>query len=75
MNHNVKNHRILSIVAIFSSLIFGLVALNYSWQVDKALKDGDIETAKKHSKTAATWAWIGLGIGITYIVLSFAARQ
>ena len=75
MNQNIKNHRVLAIVSIFASLILGLVALNYSWQVDKALRDGDFERARKHSKTAFIWAVVSLSLGGLYIVASLISRS
>jgi uncharacterized protein YqhQ len=66
---SIRNYRVLSITSIFFSILIGLVALNYSWQADKAAEDGDLDRAKKFSGRARTWAIVGIVVGFIFIIV------
>jgi len=63
-------HWPLSIIALLFSLIPGCVALYFSGQVGERLGRGDLEGAKRASKNAATWATVGIAIGVVLILFA-----
>ncbi|MEI7904713.1 MAG: CD225/dispanin family protein [Candidatus Firestonebacteria bacterium] len=52
----------------FLSLPFGIVALVFSADVKKKLSLGNLEGAKKSSKTALMWIWIAFGAALLGIL-------
>ena len=61
----IKSYKIAAIlVVVLCSLPLGIAALIYSNNVEKSLKLGDIEAAKKASKTARLLVIIGVAIGL-----------
>ena len=62
----------LSIIAVLFSLVPGCVALYFSGQVGERLGRGDLEGAKRASKYAATWATVGIAIGVVVILVALS---
>lgn len=69
----IPNHfamkMVFSIIEIFISFIFGILALVFTVQQDTAYKNGDWERFKKKKTLSTVMLWIGLVAGITTIVL------
>ncbi len=59
-----NTHLVLSIVAIFFSIIFGAFGIYFSTQVTSRWDAGDAAGAKKASNTALTLDIIGIVVGI-----------
>ena len=51
-------------MTIFCCLPFGIVSIVYAAQVNGLVTVGDIDSARKASKSAKTWAWVSFGIGL-----------
>lgn len=58
----------LSIVATVLSLVFGIVAIVFSSQVQQKWRAGDVAGAKKSSDNAKLWGIIGCVVGGVFIV-------
>ena len=62
---HVPNHLVWAIlVTIFCCLPFGIVSIVYASKVNGLVTVGDIDSARKASKSAKTWAWVSFGIGL-----------
>lgn len=61
-------HWPLSIIAVLGSLLFGIIALVYSAQVNSRWNAGDIEGARKASRTALIWGIVGVVVGVFLII-------
>lgn len=59
-----SSYLVLSIIAIFFSLIFGAIGIYFSTQVTSRWDAGDAVGAKKASNTALTLDIIGIVVGI-----------
>jgi hypothetical protein len=62
----------LSVVAVLCSLLFGGIGLYFSAQVTPRWNNGDIEGAKKASKTALILDIVGIVIGLILIMAAFS---
>jgi hypothetical protein len=61
-------HWALSIIAFLCSFIIGAIGLAFSAQVNSRWNAGNIEGARKASKTALIIDIIGIAIGVLFIV-------
>jgi hypothetical protein len=75
----VPNYLVQSIlVTVCCCLIPGIVAIVYAAQVNGYLRAGDLEGAKRCSRLAYIWSWVGFGLAaagtlIYGIVVAFGA--
>jgi hypothetical protein len=58
----------LSIIAVLLSLVFGIIAIVYSAQVNTRWNAGDIAGAKSASKKAMIFGIIGVAVGVIVII-------
>jgi hypothetical protein len=66
---NVPNYLVQSIlVTLFCCLPFGIVAIVFAAQVNGKLQANDFAGALQASKSAKMWCWIGLGVGLVFII-------
>ncbi len=57
------------LVTILCCLPFGIAGIVYASKVESLFNSGDIQGAKNASKEAGKWTKIGLGIGLSVVVL------
>jgi len=65
----IESHLALAIVCFILFWLVGVVAIIYAARVSTLVASGDIEGAKKSSKNAKIWGWIGIIISIVIIIL------
>ncbi len=66
----VASHLVLAIIVTSCCCVpLGIVSIVYAAQVKSKLQAGDYYGALDCSKKAAIWGWIGLGIGLLWIVI------
>jgi hypothetical protein len=66
----------LSIVAFFLSLLFGGIAMYFSYQVGQHYQAGDVESSRKASRTAKAWGIVGIVVGaIGYLAVLGSANS
>ncbi len=64
----IPNYLVQAIlVTIFCCLPVGVVSIVYAAQVNGKAAAGDIEGARRDSKSAKTWAWVSFGLGLAAI--------
>ncbi len=60
----VPNYLVQAIlVTIFCCQPFGIVSIVFAAQVNGKLESGDIEAARRTSRSAKIWAWVAFGVG------------
>jgi len=68
----VANHLVWAILTtLFCCLPAGIVSIVYASKVNTLLVSGDIEGARKASKSAATWAIVSAAATVALLVLYF----
>ena len=61
----VPNYLVQAIlVTLFCCVPFGIVSIVYAAQVNGKVALGDIEGARRTSRSAKNWAWISFGVGL-----------
>ena len=71
----VPNYLVQAIlVTVCCCVPFGIVAIVYAAQVNSKIAAKDWEEARRCSRLAKTWAWVGFGCGLLggllYLILS-----
>jgi hypothetical protein len=73
-SEHIRNYMVVAIlVLLFCSLPLGAVALYYSNKVKSEEKAGNLEAAKKASKSARLWIILGIVIGLPLTILYIAS--
>lgn len=52
------------LVTLFCCVPFGIVSIVYAAQVNGKVALGDMEGARRTSRSAKNWAWISFGVGL-----------
>lgn len=69
----VPNYLVQSIlVTLCCCLIPGIVAVVYAAQVNALLRAGDFENARRCSRLAYIWSWVGFGLGLAFGIVYLA---
>ena len=67
---SVPNYLVQAIlVTICCCLPAGIVAIVYAAQVNGKVASGDYEGALRYSRSAKTWCWVSLGVGIAVTLI------
>ena len=64
---------VLSVVGLLFSLVFGAVALYFSWQVGVRWQRGDAGGSQKASQLALIWSMVAVGIGLAGLLIMGSA--
>jgi hypothetical protein len=73
---DVPTHLVEAIlVTLLCCVPFGIVAIVFAAQVSPKLTAGDYEGAKQASKSAETWVFVSLGVGLLAILIGLAAQM
>lgn len=63
----IPNYLVQSIlVTLCCCLIPGIVAVVYAAQVNALVQAGDFENARRCSRLAYIWSWVGFGLGLAF---------
>ena len=65
----IPNYMVPAIISIFCCAPAGIAAIIFSTQVNSKVTAGDIAGAQDASKKAKMFSYIGLGVGIVWIIL------
>ena len=66
---HVPNYLVQAIlVTLFCCVPFGIVSIVYAAQVNGKVALGDMEGARRTSRSAKNWAWISFGVGLAISV-------
>ena len=69
---NINSHLTGAILAtIFCCVPFGIVSIVYASKVSGLVAQGRIAEAEAASKSANTWLWVSVGLGLVVGVISF----
>jgi hypothetical protein len=67
------NYWALSIVSFLLSVLFGAIAMYFSYQVDQQYRAQKYDAALRASRSAKVWAIVGIVIGVLALLTYFAA--
>lgn len=63
------------VVTLFCCMPFGIAAIVFASKVDGLLARGDLAGAQNASKSARTWCWVSLGLGLLFMLFGVASTM
>ena len=66
---SVPNYLVLAIISLFCCLPLGIVAVIFAARVNGQVQAGDTAGALESSRKAKLFSYIGLGLGLAWIVV------